>query len=252
MSNDEVGFRITNFRDFGGYQTKSNMTIKRGFFYRSAHLDRIKGAPLEEFNDYKVKTIIDLRSLKERKSRATHLEGTNKISLPINYDEKVKAQVKPIIHKKNMEEVILNIVTTAYSELVIRQTGELKSVFELLTRPESYPILIHCRAGKDRTGFVCAVIQLALGVSEDDVIKDYLLSNRYYMPVAKKIMRRIKIFTLGLFRTKNFEFILTIRERYIRAVLSTIKERFGTVENYLQHCGIDTQTLLKVKKLVLE
>jgi protein-tyrosine phosphatase len=109
-------------------------------------------------------------------------------------------------------------------------------MFEELLALEGEGFLINCAAGKDRTGFGAALILGALGVSEADIVQDYLLSERYY-PLQREIGRIRRKY--GPYLGENVELerimpMLETRESYIRAALDTIRDDFGDIEAYLE------------------
>lgn len=96
--------------------------------------------------------------------------------------------------------------------MVDRVIPEVEELFRVLLREDTYPLLVNCRAGKDRTGFVCIVIQLALGVETEAIIRDYLKSNEFVLPKARRILKLLKILTLGWLPAGNIQLVFTVQE----------------------------------------
>lgn len=243
--------KVANFRDFGGYKAGSSR-IKKGLLYRSGHLDRVKKDDLEEISSLGIKTIIDLRSPWDIKRKRAFLPGVNTIHLPVNFDKTVYDRVKPILFSSGARKKISDIYISSYAGLVTGEKALIRRILTLLSSPENYPFVIHCRAGKDRTGFVCSIIQMALGVENGTIIDDYLLSNRYYLPHFRKKLRYAKICTLGLLPTGNIEHLASVDLQYIQAIFGTIKQNFGGIDYYLEQCGVDKQALEHIKEITLE
>jgi len=147
---------------------------------------------------------------------------------------------------------VFDMVESVYADTVDHSCSQLAALFTLLQQPEVYPVLIHCRAGRDRTGFVSAVIQLALGVQTEDVVTEYLRSNALLLPQARRAPRVLQIITLGLFSADNLRAVFTSQERYMSTVIGKIEGEYGGITRYLGQCGIAAWQLEALKGLLLE
>jgi protein-tyrosine phosphatase len=243
---------IKNFRDFGGYLTVDGKHLKKGFLFRSGDLDKMKDHDIREIKSLGIKTIIDVRSLKEHKRDFTELEKIHLINLPFNYDNVTRELLKPLFYKKNVETKIIEIINSVYHDMMDQLLPKLGELFRILLSPGSYPILIHCHAGKDRTGFACAVIHLALEIQINSIVKDYLKSNEFLLPKARRITNILKYVSLGLLPTDNLIEIFTSREKYIRTIIDGINNEYGGVEKYLLSCRITPQNIRDLREFLLE
>jgi protein-tyrosine phosphatase len=128
----------------------------------------------------------------------------------------------------------------AYAGMPKLFAGFLASVFDRLSAPSSPVTLMHCTAGKDRTGFVCAMLLVALGVSRDDVFEDYLLSGKRRSP--EELLQTLLGGELHRQPPKICAALLTmadVREDYLGTALRSIERDFGSVEAYLvQACRL--------------
>jgi protein tyrosine/serine phosphatase len=98
--------------------------------------------------------------------------------------------------------------------------------------------LVHCMAGKDRTGFGVAIIQLALGVSETDVMADYLLTNQ-----ASELITTIgqRMSTQGMpLSQETLEILALVKKEYLMAALNELETQFGGINGYLEAAGLAT------------
>ncbi len=236
--------KVLNFRDIS--ECSANR-IKKNTIFRSAQPDKLKSKDLHYFH---IKTIIDLREPVERK-KVKNFKDINTINLTINFNQRIREKIKPIINKKNVEEQIDSIMSYEYLNLIESEKEVVKQVFELLIDEKNYPILIHCKAGKDRTGFIVALIQLVLGFREDEIIEDYLLSNKYFLPKIKKVLTMLKIFSFGVINTKNYKCLLTSHKKNIYNVIETIKKHYDTIDKYLESCGVNKEDFMKIQRILL-
>jgi len=243
---------MINFRDFGGYATADGQRFKTGYLYRSGQLDHASRRDLEMLQTLGIQTVIDLRSEKERKHESPLWSGACAVCLPMAFDEIMQAGLMPLLFKRNAETAVFDMIEGVYLHTVDQSCPQLAAIFRLLLVPDTYPLLIHCRAGRDRAGFVSAVIQLALGVETEDVVVEYLRSNAYLLPQARRLLVALKVFSLGLFPTRNLRAVFTSQARYIRAVAGRIEGEYGGIAAYLGRCGVEPSELASLRRLLLD
>jgi protein-tyrosine phosphatase len=239
--------RILNFRDFKDGTENSSIKIKDKMIFRSGHPDNLNSKTIKAMG---IKTIIDLRGIDERKNSKI-FQGSKTINLPIDYESRIKDKIKSILYSRNTVGKILNIIKNEYINLIELEKKIIKQVFDVLENEDAYPVIIHCRAGKDRTGFIIAIILMSLGLENEIVINNYLLSNEYILFKAKKFLNIISALSLGLVYTKNIEYLLTSHIQNINLVLDIISEKYKGIKNYLDSCGISEKTVVKIKKILL-
>lgn len=242
---------INNFRDFGGYETMDGKTIKSGMIFRSGSTDKISGKDLSYLKSLGIKTIIDLRPKREQRNNG-RLKILNKVTIPFDIDNIAKARTKPFLFKKGSEKNIIEAVSSVYEEMPERLTSPVHFLFELLRYEQPYPLLINCRAGKDRTGFAAAIIQLALGVNEEMIIMDYMKTNQYILPRIEKMLQFLDIISFGKIPVNNFRTALTAHEDYIRTTLNVINNTYEGIYRYLNYCGIEKSDIDKIKNVLLK
>ncbi len=243
---------VNNFRDFGGYPTQDGRLLRQGQLYRSGDLDRLRDADLKTIQALQLKTIIDLRSQRERKNGTCAPVGARQVSLPFDFERDTRERLEPLLTRKNVEHEIMAIISQTYAEMVDQVQVQLGELFRLLLCAESYPVLIHCRAGKDRTGFTCAVIQLALGVELQSVIAEYLKSNEFVLPSIQRMLRFARIMSLGLLPTQNLALVYAVKEQYLCTALKQIEHRYGGLTPYLEQCGVGPPERAALQALLLE
>ncbi len=223
---------VHNFRDCGGLLTATGERIRCGRIYRSGHLDKISQGDLETLQALGITTIVDLRSGHELRQRNGWVDE-RRIHLPMTLDQAVRAQVKPLLWKRDAADAIIAAVERSYAELIASARPQFRILFQRLLREESYPLLIHCRAGKDRTGLASALIQLALGAPEEAVVQQYLRSNDFVLPRIRRRLIPWRWLTLGRLPTANFETVFTVQARYLHAALATIRAEYGDIAAYV-------------------
>ncbi len=198
-----------------------------------------------------IRTVVDLRSAKESAKCKVIGEGVNTVCLPIELEAKYRQKVQPVLYRKNTRERISSIVASVYAGLVKDEMVTVRRLFVILAAPHNYPLLIHCRAGQDRTGFVCALMLLSLGVDKNVIIRDYLLSAGYSVPRVQTMARVLRAVSLGFVSTDNFEAAFTAHESYVQAVFNEIAATFGTIDGYLKSCGVPEPDLHEFRGFLL-
>jgi protein-tyrosine phosphatase len=152
-----------NARDTGGYVTRDGRIMGRKLFYRSGKLSKITQTECDVIRAAGIKTIIDLRRDEERQSAPDAeclFDFAEYKSLPIKVDASTRIEgYKAFITEAELAD-------------------EISTIFHILAERDNLPVLIHCSAGKDRAGGMVALVHLLLGVNREDVMADYLLSNR--------------------------------------------------------------------------
>jgi protein-tyrosine phosphatase len=123
----------------------------------------------------------------------------------------------------------------AYRDYATSYLPQLKALFRRISDPENLPVLIHCSAGKDRTGVVSSLIQLVLGVPLETVIDDYLKTNDNLHAYKEDVFRRLsKLSYFGIPWKKLYAPLFAARIDFLNAALEQVKEEFGAVDEWFR------------------
>ncbi|SRR6266566_2681564 len=168
----------SNFRDLGGYRAGDGRTVRWRQMFRSNHLGHLTAADIDIVRSLKVRSAFDFRGLEERAAAVCSVADITVHSLPI--EPTVVAALRERVAAGGLSaDDALEIMRWSYRNYVRDNTHSFRALFAHLV-DDSAPLVIHCTAGKDRTGFACALVLHALGVSDDLIAEDYLLTNRFY------------------------------------------------------------------------
>lgn len=114
------------------------------------------------------------------------------------------------------------------------------------------PVVFHCTAGKDRAGWVSAVLQLAAGVTEADVMENYLATNDYSKDRIEATTEHIRE-SEGDRAAETYRVLLGVQEGFLRSGLDAMKEFYGDVDSYLVNgLGLDVETVQGLKDRLVE
>lgn len=232
-----------NLRDFGGYATEDGGRIATGRLYRCGTLADLTDGGKRAFAELDVKLICDLRRGDEKAAEPTpELAGApSRLEIPIDPGSAVAMRERLNQGGLALKERI-DFMVGINRDLASNHAEDYARMFERLLELEDGAFLVHCSAGKDRTGFACALILHALGVSEATVFEDYLLTNEamdYEGYVLKRIRARLwadleadRESTMALFG---------VRPEYLRSAYDTIAAEFEGVEHCIEQAiGLDS------------
>jgi protein-tyrosine phosphatase len=245
-----------NFRDLGGYEADAGRRLKWGKLYRSSKLSALSDVDIRYVKRLGLSLICDFRQAIEQQLEPTFLghESSHTIaSLPITPGSSTS-------FLENLHKGIIAVDDSAgfmeeiNRDFVANQMPQYAEMFQLLLTGDQ-PLLIHCASGKDRTGFGAALILDVLGVDEDAIVDDYLLTNKY-LPVEKEIERLSNAFSDPAGAPVSAEVLrpmIEVRPEYIRACFAEIRKRFASKEHFYKSAlCLDDAKLEKLKNHYLE
>ena len=230
---------VMNFRDAMDLPGNSGSKPKRGLIFRSASVDRISRKDIEQLKSLGIKTIIDLRAPHEYSKRKVFIPEMNRLSLPLDFEKVTRERLKPLIMKKNQEEAVQKVINELYIEILDAAKPVLNEIAKIILTSGKTPLLIHCRAGKDRTGIVCALLQMIAGAGRESIVENFMKSNDYLLPVFRKRLKLRKILSFGIFPSKEILDAITLRKENIEQVLERVENHYGGIKGYLSQAGFD-------------
>src|SRR3954469_6700466 len=169
----------SNFRDLGGYPARDGRSVRWRRIFRSNHLGHLTDDDIAIVRGLGIKRAFDFRGAEERTAAVCRMADIMVHSLPV--EPTVVAALRAIAAGGTplSSADALDVMQDSYRNYVQANTQRYRTLFAHLLEDRA-PLVIHCTAGKDRTGFACALILHALGVSADVIAEDYLLTNRFY------------------------------------------------------------------------
>ena len=234
-----------NFRDLGGLPAAGDQRVCHGRVYRSGHLGDLasEDVRLLERALEKGACVLDLRGAAEReRSVACALPGAVVHSLPIEPTVAARLQAHQAAGQALTEAVALRFMEDAYCGFVRNARAQLAAFFGHLLEAGERPVVLHCAAGKDRTGFVAAMLLCALEVPRAAVLEDYLLTNARVAP------REDERFPPTIARI-----LTTVQAPFLQAAFAAIDEEFGNPQRFLQTAvGLQEQQVQRLRALLLE
>jgi protein-tyrosine phosphatase len=244
-----------NFRDVGGYVTVDDRRVRRGLLYRSGALHAVTDNDLARLADMGIKLVCDLRSHEEVQDEPDRLPpNVRHQHMPLqSTDENLDRRNRLFALLFNRRK-LAGMMPEFYRRVIIDQNARLYgSLLRQFADPANLPAVVHCTAGKDRTGVAAALLLTVLGVPEETVVADYALSNRHYRHFYEYGNRAVQsLARLGI-RAEHIQPLLIAHPQTIRGTLAHIRERYGGIESYLREAaGLDEVTLARLRSTFLE
>lgn len=248
-----------NFRDLGGYQTTDGRTVKWHKLIRSASLNELSLKDQAFLKQYGLKTIVDFRSPEEaEKEPDVTIDDTNHLFMPVFDVDETKNSISPteLFNEllkdpdgvKQMVQVNKNLVLEPHA------TQTYRNFFQVLldNTDDDHCLLFHCTAGKDRTGFGAALILSVLGVPQETIMEDYLLSAKYSKAKSEKTLAYLKEKGAPQAVIDGVADLLDVKPVYLQTAFDTIIEKYGDVSTYLiEEIGIDETVQQELKNIYL-
>jgi protein tyrosine/serine phosphatase len=228
---------VRNFRDFGGYPSRYGRRVRPGVLYRSGHYGMASGTDVERLEALGIHLQADLRRPDERERepgnwsapvRITHDGGRETEAPHVRFLSEV--EVSPEQAEGWMVEYYRAAPLKAHHQDLFRDWFR-----HLEALPEGCAALVNCAAGKDRTGILCALTQHVLGVSDDDIRADYILTNEA-AEVDKRLGEMAGWFNERIGKAHPVEVyrpFLGVRPHYLDTALDVIIEAAGSIDGYL-------------------
>jgi protein-tyrosine phosphatase len=243
---------VPNFRDIGGYKTADGRRVRWGLVYRSGTLSYVTPQEMETIAALGIKLVCDLRSAEEIAQDPDRTPpGAQYAHLPLVAESETMARLRALLFNKR--KLPLMLIET-YTRVMIDGNAALYGgILRRLADKENLPALVHCTAGKDRTGIATALLLLILGVPEEVVVADYTLSNHYYDSYLAYISDAIKPIRWLRVKPEDLKPLLLADARSMQAALDHLRTQYGSVELYLKRAaGVDDDIISRLKANLLE
>lgn len=254
---DHVSLRgATNFRSLGGLPTASGRRIRPHALMRA---DRLSGLADEDWRALAqtgLATVCDLRSEGERAEHPNAVPvalGVREIRFDVRNDLRADASLLTLLAADPTARGTERIMIEIYRRFPEHLGGTLSRIVDELLGGGA-PLLVHCSAGKDRTGFVVAMLLHALEVPESAIRVDYLRSSQW--PGAEEhrgfLERQLGVIVRPAELRAAVDAVLGVREAYLDAALDALAQQHGTVGRYLeQAAGLDSGRLEQLRERLL-
>lgn len=226
---------IINARDLGGLTTTGGETIRKGLLLRAANLSQATEADLAKLRqDYRLSSVIDLRTAVERKEKPDCIPEDVELRIHPIFDEATAGITR---EDKTSSPFSLPDMVSLYRTMIVAEPcraalhGVLTAIF---THDfEKGSVLWHCTAGKDRCGIVSSLVLSALGVSREEIIKDYTVNADEFIVQADALYRRALRSGRPEPTAAAARDVFLALPKYMESAFRAIDDSYGSSESYL-------------------
>ena len=234
-----------NFRDIGGYHNQDGQKVKNGLYFRAGRQDRMTDKDLAQLSELNISTQIDLRKQEEVLD-----QGRGPLeAMGANY---INIAVIPEGGSDKLNKLVGDTGISGKRYLGYLEFGPTSwlRLFGILADGENLPVLLHCTAGKDRTGVSTAFLLSVLGVSRDVIESDYLLTNLDTERQADFIESTVG-YPEGYDREKMIT-LAGVPQDAMKDFLDGVESKWGSIVEYLEKIGITQDQMNKIRDNFLE
>lgn len=235
----------SNFRDLGGYRTADGRIVRRGAVFRSAHLGGLTDIDRTALGQLGVRTVVDLRGVSEAAETPHRIDGVGARIVGAHIEPGVGERIRLAIEDGSASPfLMMQYLTDHYRDYPRRCTPGFRTLFATLSDGTHRPLVFHCTAGKDRTGFASALLLTLLGVPWEDVVDDYLRTNDLWTGHIGRYPE-LDIDTRAA--------IIEARRPYLEAAFEVVRADFGGPEAFAADAlGLDVDARRRLKDELLE
>lgn len=229
-----------NFRDAGGYATADGRSVRWRTLFRSDSHHELTEGGMQAMHHLGIRTSIDLRAEHESHIHPSVFESRGSIvykQLPLRAaGSDTRA---PGAH--DLAELNRKFFDTGRDSL--------STIFHFLAQRETFPIVINCAVGKDRTGLVIALLLELAGVHRDDVVEDYALTAKH---AGKRIEQIAKTALADGRDPEQFARLMECRPETMAESLAYLDDQHGGAEQYVGNIGLSPARITALREVLLE
>jgi protein-tyrosine phosphatase len=230
-----------NFRDLGGYETTDGRQIRWRTLFRADGLSRLTDQDRAAIRQLGVATVIDLRSSDEVAGGRFPVED-----IPVGFH-----------HFPLLEEVpdpdqftyTPGLLASSYRTMTRDAGPQIAEILSIIARRHAHPVIVHCTAGKDRTGVLVAVLLGVLGVPEPTIIDDYALSGLAMAALRQKLIER---YPAGRDAIDRADEVFSAEPANIAGLLQTLTEEYGSIADYGAAIGVGPDVVAELRETLLD
>jgi protein-tyrosine phosphatase len=249
---------IANFRDLGGYVTSEGQQVKWGTLYRAGTFADATTTDLDGLQKLQLTMLIDFRSSAEKEEEPNRLPDPTPfkvVEIP-TLDDGNKAMVGEImsrIESGNFDGFDPNLtMLQANRQFATEFTPQFKQFVQTILEANGAPVVWHCSAGKDRTGFAAAILLRILGVPQDTVMRDYMASKQLALEARKSQLLLLRVFK-GKEAADKLAVLMGVEQAWLEAAFDEINIHWGSFDQYVSDgLGLSAADIDQLRSHLLE
>lgn len=230
-----------NFRDVGGYTGLDGRTVRWRRLFRADSLHRLGERDAEVFAELGIRTVIDLRRPFEieKFGRVADEHGVDYRNLVLHHvDWEEVEHPEDVVHARWLADRYLNFAEDGHEGIA--------ESLRVIADPAAAPVVVHCMAGKDRTGTVCALTLALLGVGDEEIAADYALTTEAMRPLTEYLLRTNPEAVLGN------EHMFDSPPEAMMMFLADLRALHGSVQDYVRQIGLTGDEIATMRAHLLQ
>ena len=234
----------TNFRDLGGYATADGNVTRWRRLFRADGLGRLTADDRSRLRELGLATVIDLRTKDEAETRGSFPVD----EVPVRYLDLPLMDVLPQPEELSSWSES-SYVAGRYLHMVTDSSATLATAIATLAEPGALPAVVHCSAGKDRTGVVAALVLAFLGVPDPTIVDDYALSAAAMVQMFDRLQAEYPEAEEAI--TRFAPAILNVVPDTMEAFLASVRDTYGSYRQLADTLGL-TEAVERLRSALLE
>jgi protein-tyrosine phosphatase len=232
----------SNFRDLGGYRTFDQRVVRNGMLFRSGALHALTAADHDRLRAIGVRVAIDLRPPEEQAAEPTNAPFLRIVPVPLMRGERTSDRSA----LANGEGYLRD----RYMEILLDRAADIGAIFEVLAQEDGLPAIIHCAAGKDRTGVSIALLLAVVGVDDQVIADDYALTDAcvgdFYAVEGRQWLSR------NGYTWEQYGHLIACPPERMLHTLGHLERGWGSPAGYLTAHGLAPEALSRLGELLTE
>ena len=247
-----------NVRDIGGLTGFNRKKVKEGRIFRGGFLGHVSRKDIAKIKSLNLTDIVDFRSPAEFTDRPDHkFKGVTYHNFPVlddSMDNDLKGSNE--FDDSNLLWFLggstdgYGHMCRIYKESLTTKAGTkaYKEFFKVLLKDDKRVVYFHCSQGKDRAGVAAYLLEIALGVSHEDALDDYLLTNEAMIPRLENMKKQVK--NRPFFNeeySKAMDEVFAVEVDYLNSAVKEANHKYGSIMNYIKDIlKVDVEKLRKI------
>lgn len=256
---------IDNARQLGGYIGADGRSVKDGLLIRTGALDKLSAeAAAELAQQYSIQYVLDFRMEFERKQAPDQeIPGAQNVWINVFEVDMSSPDMVELMRRiaeadnqlqRSVEYAKSGRLPRQYTEILLSDEGQqgYAKFFDILLDADG-AVLWHCTHGKDRTGIAAALLLYVLGVDEDVIMQDFLLTNEVYQEDIARLEAGLKASGYDEAIVKEAPAMAGVKGEYLEAAIDAVKKEYGSMEDYIRNqLGVTDEKRDQLREKYLE
>lgn len=228
-----------NVRDIGGYPTRNGQTTRWRTLFRADNLHRLPPEAQVTLLEHGVNTVIDLRRTDELEAAPNVFANSDRVDY---CHQSLLVDTPP-------ESGNPRALPDTYRHILDERQTQVRDVLRLLATPGALPAVVHCSAGKDRTGVIIALFLSLAGVPSETIVADYALTSTYLVGSFVDEIRQ-RALKRG-YTWEQYAPQVQCPPEFMQVTLQHLEDRYGGIDAYVRTIGLNAAEIEHLRSVLV-